>query len=148
MLEAVLRNMNNWFDRNPVTGRFHHAESGELSIVGGSLAGADGWLQDGQWFRILGSAMNDGLHRHPADDLTDETFDGCAYALAVPAEVVQLAERVAAWEESNGDASRGVYASESFGGYSYSLKGDSVAESGSQGWQKAFAGELGRWRKL
>lgn len=147
MLEAVLRSLNNWFDRDG-SGRFFHVESGELSVKGGSLLGAGEWLADGQWYRILGSRHNDGLHRHPAADLLDEEFEGCAYELRIPPAVVELAERVAAWEEANGDASRGVYASESFGGYSYSLKGDGAADSGSQGWKRAFADELRGWRKL
>lgn len=146
MLEAVLNSLNNWFDRD-ARGRFFHAESGELSVEGGSLLGADGWLADGQWFRILGSAFNDGLHRHPANDLVDEEFCGCAYALHVPPAVVELSERAAAWEEANGEASRGVYASESFGGYSYSLKGGSSREGGPAGWRTAFADELRGWRK-
>lgn len=146
MLEAVLTSLNNWFDRD-AGGRFHHVERGELSIEGGSLLGAGEWLRDGQWFRILGSAFNDGLHRHPATDLADEAFKGAAYALCVPPAVVELSERIAAWEEANGDASRGVYASESFGGYSYTLKGGSAAESGPAGWRAAFADELRGWRK-
>lgn len=147
MLEAVLMSLNNWFDRDGL-GRFHHIERGELSVEGGSLLGAGGWLKPGQWFRIEGSAFNDGLHRHPAADLADETFEGAAYALHVPPAVVELSERVAAWEEANGEASRGVYASESFGGYSYSLKGETAASSGSASWKTAFADELRGWRKL
>ena len=143
MLAALLGRLNNWFDRNPATGRFHHVESGELRIEGGALAGAGEWLAEGQWFRILGSRFNDGIHQHPAHDLKDEVFEGCAYALAVPDEVVALAERIAAWEEANGDAARGPFQSESFGGYSYSLgDGERV------GWEKAFAPELRRWKRL
>lgn len=148
MLEAVLGKLHNWFDRD-ANGRFLHVESGELSVEGGSLVGADGWLQEGQYFRILGSVFNDGLHRHPACDLRDESFEGCAYALAVPTEVVDLAQRIGEWEAKNGDASRGPYQSESFGGYSYSLRdGGGGSSPASGGWERAFAPELRRWRKL
>lgn len=147
MLEAVLTSLNNWFDRDRL-GRFHHVESGELSVEGGSLLGAGEWLKEGQYFRILGSTFNDGLHRHPATDLTDEDFYGCAYALEIPPAVIDLSERVAVWEEANGEASRGVYASESFGGYSYSLKGETASSSGSAGWKAAFKDELRGWRKV
>lgn len=148
MLAAVLGKLHNWFDRD-ADGRFLHVESGELSVEGGSLVGADGWLQEGQYFRILGSVFNDGLHRHLALDLRDEVFEGCAYALAVPAEVVDLAERIAEWEAKNGDAARGPYQSESFGGYSYSLRdGGGGSSPASGGWERAFASELRRWRKL
>ena len=147
MLEAVLGKLNNWFDRD-VNGRFLHVESGELSVEGGSLVGAGEWLQDGQYFRILGSVFNDGLHQHPAIDLRDEVFEGCAYALAVPAEVVGLAERIGEWEAKNGEAARGSYQSESFGGYSYSLKDGGGGSASTGGWERAFAAELRRWRKL
>lgn len=148
MLAAVLGKLHNWFDRD-ANGRFLHVESGELSVEGGSLVGAGDWLQEGQHFRILGSVFNDGLHQHPACDLRDESFEGCAYALAVPTEVVDLAQRIGEWEAKNGDAARGPYQSESFGGYSYSLKDGGAGGSASAGgWARAFATELRRWRKL
>lgn len=148
MLAAVLGKLHNWFDRD-ADGRFLHVESGELSVEGGSLVGAENWLQDGQFFRILGSVFNDGLHQHPALDLRDEVFEGCAYALAVPTEVVDLAQRIGEWEAKNGDTSRGPYQSESFGGYSYSLRdGGGGSSPASGGWERAFAPELRRWRKL
>lgn len=143
MLAALLGQLNNFFDRNPVTGRFHHVEGGELVVEGGELVGAGDWLMPGQWFRILGSRLNDGIHQHPARDLADEAFEGCAYALAVPDEVVELAGRIEAWEAEHGDASRSPFQSESFGGYSYD-RGD----DGDGGWQRAFAPELRRWRRL
>lgn len=146
MLAAVLAYMNNWFDRDGR--RYWHVESGELSIEGGSLSGAGEWLADGQWFRIEGSRLNDGLHQHPCYDLHDEVFEGRAYELRIPAAVVELAERIGEWEQANGEASRGLYASESFGGYSYTLKDAGAADGGSGGWQQAFAGDLKRWRKL
>lgn len=146
MLEAVLMHMDNWFDRDGR--RYWHVESGELSIEGGSLLGAGGWLAEGQYFRIEGSRLNDGLHQHPADDLHDEVFEGRAYELRIPAAVVELAERIGEWEQANGEASRGLYASESFGGYSYTLKGQNEASGAVTGWQQAFAGDLKRWRKL
>lgn len=48
--------------------------------------------------------FNDGLHQYPAADLTDETFTGTVWVLAVPKAVVLLAEDIAAWEEKNGEA--------------------------------------------
>ena len=116
MLEAVLRALNNWFECDVLRGEF--------SIEGGAIALPEGFLMDGQRFRIVGSVFNDGLHEWPATDLADEVF---------------------AWEQANGDAARSPMQSESFGGYSYS-KGGSSSEYPS--WRDAFRGELGRWRKL
>lgn len=145
MLEAVLMHMNNWFDRDGR--RYWHVESGELSIEGGSLLGAGGWLAEGQYFRIEGSRLNDGLHQHPADDLHDEVFEGRAYELRIPAAVVELAERIGEWEQANGEASRGLYASQSVPTLSVTMREDIAAPNGLTGWQAAFAGELKRWKK-
>lgn len=145
MLEAVLRHINNWFDRDAY-GRFFHVESGVLFVSNGTLAGAGKWLEQNQYFRICGSKFNDGLHQHPATDLVTESFEGCAYALCVPPAVVELAEHIEQWETSNGDASHSPYKSESFGGYTYQLATDS--NGGAGGWQSAFARELRKWRKL
>lgn len=144
MLEAVLSRLNNWFDRDNL-GRFYHVESGALSIKDGALLGVDAWLKEGQYYRILGSVFNDGLHKQ-GDDLADEDFNGCAYALAVPKEVIALSERISEWQKENASAVQNPYTSESFGGYSYTLK------SGNNGaaltWKDAFENELRRWRKL
>lgn len=147
MLEAVLESLNNWFDRDGL-GRFHHVERGELSVEGGSLLGAGGWLKPGQWFRIEGSAFNDGLHRHPATDLADEAFEGAAYALHVPPAVVELSERVAEWEEANGEASRGVYVSQSVPTASVTMRDGMAASDGRSGWETVFSGEMRRFRKV
>lgn len=112
MLEQVLRYLNNWF---LVPDGVH---SGTFEIEGGSIALP--FLSVGQYFRIMGSVFNDGLHQHPANNLVDESFEGAIWALAVPNAVVALSEEMEAWQEKNGAASAGPYQSESFGGYSYS----------------------------
>ena len=62
MLEEILRHLNNWFLRERHEGAFT-VEKGGLALP---------FLQVGQYFRIVGSIFNDGLHRYPAEDLTDE----------------------------------------------------------------------------
>ena len=84
-----------------------------------------------------------------ADRLTDETFDGAIWALAVPKAVVELAEEIAAWQKQYGAAAASPYQSESFGGYSYTMAGgDSQAGAASRGWQRAFRSRLNQWRRL
>ena len=117
---------------------------GTFTISGGSISPSD-FLQDGQYYRIVGSVFNDGVHRHPAHDLTDETFDGAVWAMAVPPAVVELAAEIEEYNKSDaGKAS--PYTSESFGGYSYTKATD--ASGTPIGWQKAFASRLNKWRKL
>ena len=110
MLEQVVQHLNNWF---LVPDGIH---SGEFTVQDGGITLP--FLQTGQYFRVVGSVFNDGLHQYPAKDMTEETFDGAVWALAVPKSVISLADEIAAWDEKNGVP--GPYTSESFGGYSYS----------------------------
>lgn len=138
MLEQVLRHLNNWFLVEIREGTFT-VENGSITLP---------FLQTNQYFRICGSVFNDGLHQYPAADLTDETFTGTVWALAVPKTVVTLSEDIAAWQEKNGEAVASPYQSESFGGYSYT-KRSAGSDSGTlNGWQDAFHGRLNDWRKL
>lgn len=138
MLENVLRHLNNWF--------LVEIHEGTFTVENGSIALP--FLQTNQYFRICGSVFNDGLHQYPAVDLTDETFTGTVWVLAVPKAVVALAEDIAAWEEKNGESVASPYQSESFGGYSYT-KRSAGSDSGTlNGWQDAFKSRLNDWRKL
>ena len=117
---------------------------GTFTISGGSISPSD-FLQDGQYYRIVGSVFNDGVHRHPAHDLTDETFDGAVWAMNVPPAVVDLATEIEEYNKSDvGKPS--PYISENFGGYGYTKATD--ANGTPIGWQKAFASRLNKWRKL
>ena len=117
---------------------------GTFTISGGSISPSD-FLQDGQYYRIVGSVFNDGVHRHPAHDLTDETFDGAVWAMAVPPAVIDLATEIEEYNKSDvGKPS--PYISENFGGYGYTKATD---ENGlPAGWRSVFKNELRRWRKL
>ena len=117
---------------------------GTFTISDGSLSPSN-FLQDGQYYRIVGSVFNDGVHRHPAHDLTDETFDGAVWVMAVPPAVVELAAEIEEYNKS--DAGKpSPYISENFGGYGYTKATD--ANGTPIGWQKAFASRLNKWRKL
>ena len=139
MLEQVLMHLNNWF---LVPGGIYE---GTYTIEDGGIALP--FLANGQYFRIVGSVFNDGLHQYPASDLKAETFDGTVWALAVPQAVIDLATEIESWQTKNGDASVSPYQSESFGGYSYSKATDS-ANGGAMTWQTAFRSRLSAWRKL
>lgn len=136
MLEEILMHLNNWF---LVPDGVH---TGVYSIGDGGIALP--FLVEGQYFRIFGSVRNDGLHQYPASDLTTETFDGVIWALAVPKQVVILADEIKAWNEKQGGPS--AYTSESFGGYSYSKAAN--ADGVPLGWQDVFKTRLNRWRKI
>ena len=139
MLEQVLMNIRRWF---PVEGGVH---SGTFTIEGGGITLP--FLLTNQYFRIVGSVFNDGLHQYPAVDLTDETFTGSVWALAVPKAVIDLANEIQEWQDKNADALSSPYSSESFGGYSYS-KATNSATGGAETWQSHFGQQLSAWRKI
>ena len=117
---------------------------GTFTISGGSISPSD-FLQDGQYFRIVGSVFNDGVYRYPKHDLVDETFKGAVWAMAVPPAVIELLQKIQEFEAATANAPT-AYTSESFGGYSYTKATD---ENGLPvGWRSVFKKELSRWRKL
>ena len=117
---------------------------GKFEISGGSIAPLD-FLQDGQYFRIVGSVFNDGVYQYPATSLTDEVFEGAVWAMAVPPTLIALSAEIEEYNKSAGKPS--VYTSESYpNGYSYTRATD--ANGVPLSWQKAFASRLSKWRKL
>lgn len=137
MLTELLNEIKNYFIQSVYN-------INKLSISGGQLPPLD-FLQDGQYFRIIGSVFNDGVYQYPAFNLKDETFDGEIWALAVPPAVIALADEIKAYKES--DFSKlAPYTSESFGGYSYTRAVD--ADGLPVSWQKQFRSRLNKWRKI
>lgn len=137
MLEQVLGELHNWFVREVVEGDF--------TISGGQLLLPDGpALLDGQYLRVVGSVLNDGLHQWPVSDLADEEFHGEVWALAVPKEVQDLALLIDDWDQKNAP---GPYVSESFGGYSYT-RATNASTGQAATWRDVFRTQLNRWRKV
>ena len=141
MLAAVLAYLRNWFVRTRLRGNFA-VEGGVLELPDGVMAGTH--------VRVRGSMLNDGVWEWPAVGMRDEVFDGTVEVMAVPSELLSIVSEVEEWCAESLKASRGPYASESFGGYSYSLRSADGAQGGSGGptWQSTFARDLARWRKL
>ena len=139
MLTEICQEIRNWFD---VERKF-----GEFTIADGHIT-VDG-LQSGQYFRIVGSVFNDGVHSEN-DTLHDEVFDGAVWLMAVPPEILALEVEISDWETNYGSVVVKPFASESFGGYSYSM-GSRSGANGSMSvptWQSTFAKALNRWRKI
>ena len=138
MLEELLGELNNWFVRD--------IAEGDFSISDGVLSVPGGLLREGQYLRIVGSVFNDGLHQWPATGLADEEFHGAGWAVAVPREVQDLAEEIAAWASSEAGKA-GPYVSESFGGYSYT-KATNPSTGTAVQWQDVYRDRMNRWRKV
>lgn len=138
MLEQILGYIHNYFEREIVRGTFT-ISSGSINVT---------FLQEGQYFRIVGSVFNDGVHQYPASELTDEVFEGEVWAMAVPPAVIALQTEIEEWNNNNNGNS--PFVSESFGGYSYT-KGTSSRGNGAStplGWRDVFASRLDQWRKI
>jgi hypothetical protein len=136
-LADVLGYLRNWF----VCGM----TSGTFAIDGGELDAPELELQDGQYIRIVGSVFNDGLHVANDDTLTDETFTGTVYALAIPADILALVEDIEAYRDATETAGAPVVA-ESFDGYSYKLATNH--DGNILSWVDRFRSRLNRWRKI
>lgn len=119
---------------------------GKFTISGGSIAPLD-FLQEGQYFRIVGSVFNDGVYQYPATSLTDEVFEGAVWAMAVPPTLIALAAEIKQWCEKNKDISNSPFASESYpNGYSYTVA--TGADGSAVKWQNVFNKQIAQWRKL
>lgn len=137
MLSEILAHLHNYFVVS--------THDGVFEIIGNSIMPLD-FLQKGQYFRIVGSIFNDGVYRYDDDlKLTDEAFTGKIEALAIPHDLLKLADEITAYMASD-DAKPTAFTSESFGGYSYSKATDSSGAAAS--WQTIFAARLRRWRKI
>lgn len=108
------------------------------------------FMKNGQYFRITGSDVNDGVHQYPAWNLSDEVFYGTIWPMRVPRMFLKLVDEIEAWQEKYGAAAVSPYSSESFGGYSYTLaQGYANAGGGMLNtWQAIFGTRLNQWRKL
>lgn len=146
MLTQICQYLRNWFDRDRFIGGFR--------IQGGELSFADGKpvpLVSGQYFRVIGSLFNDGVHQCGMFDLKDEDFVGAVWSMAVPPPILVLADSITSWIQANQSALDSPYSSESFGGYSYTLRSGYDASKGNSGpvtWQTQFASALAPWRKI
>ena len=146
MLTELCKELNNWFDTERLFGDF--------DIVDGKLTSEEfiSKVKEGQYIRIAGSTFNDGVYKYdPELELTDESFHGAVWLMAVPPKVLELADDISEWQTKYGgvdSANMSPYTSESFGGYSYS-KGAGSSESETGGtWQGVFKSRLNQYRKV
>lgn len=150
MLQQVCEYIHNYFIKNAKVGNFEIDDNGMIS--------PSDFLKEGQRFWITNSDLNDGVYTYHASGITDdddsdvaglraESFAGTVCALAVPPAVIALAQEIQSWVDNNSEAITSPYQSESFNGYSYTLK--SGSEGGSAlGWQDIFKSQLNRWRRV
>ena len=137
-IEEICAECNNYFSRE------EQRHIGTFKIQDGNLTPSD-FLKAGQYFRIVGSALNDGVYQVPTSDLVDEEFDGAVWAMNVPKAVVELAKEVETYMSGEG-GKISPFISESFGGYSYTKATNSKGVLAS--WQDVFSSRLNKWRRI
>lgn len=143
LLDEICDHIHNYFVMDIHTGNFT-ISNGQIDCD---------FLQNNQYFRIVGSTFNDCVYKYPASDLVDEEFSGAVWAMGVPPSLIALLSEIQAWIEQYGGSDSTLtspFTSESFNNYSYS-KASGTNADGSYApisWQNIFAKRLDRWRKL
>lgn len=142
MIGEVCAEIRNYFVRHP-----DDIHSGTFTVTNGHIESLP-FLQDGQYFRIVGSVFCDGVYKYNTDSLPgNETFTGTIWAMRVPKSFEDLCDEIETWCTNNVDALNSPYQSESFGGYSYS-KGRSGESGGGYSWKDHFAAKLNPYRRV
>ena len=134
MLEQILAYLHTDFAKQTLPEQVWTIADGTMDVPG---------ALSGQYIRIVGSVLNDGVYQYPLTGLTDETFTGTVQLLAIPKTVIALVDEMETWSKKNQPT---AFTSESFGGYSYSkaTNADGVAAS----WQDVFRARLAPYRKM
>jgi len=159
MMTSLCREVRNYFiraDSDKISGTFSVSEGALALSSSDAVVSGDFSLADGQYYRIVGSLYNDGVWQMSdtfPKKLRDEQFTGQIWLMAPPRDFCDLADEVAQWIDKYGDAALSPYASESFGGYSYTLRGtsrrnESARDSEDGSWQTAFKRRLSPYRRM
>ena len=148
MLSQLCGYLRNWFEMERYLGRFKIAGG----VISPLFSVAEYFLLDGQYIRIVGSILNDGIYQYhagqPIEGLRDEEFDGAVWSLAIPADVVALDKEIEDWRTANEKAAGGLFSSENLSAGSYSYSKTSGAAMADLTWQRVFAPKLDQWRKI
>ena len=150
MLTQICQYLRNWFDYDAAHNRLN-SWSGTFTISDGEIINADVELLENQYCRIIGSILNDGVHIYPFEDLQDETFTGTIQSMAIPQALINIIDEASAEYANIKTQIESPYQSESFGGYSYTLKAGSDASGGGGelGYiLQHYAAQLAPWRKI
>ena len=145
MLNEICEHLHNWFDTR--NGIYIDRTIDTFTISDGVISPFPSSLIGGQYIRIVGSLLNDGIYKLPADfiinELEDETFAGAIFGLAIPKDLVTLDSEITAHVAANPAT---AYTSESFGGWSGTRA--TSASGAALSWQSVYGARLNRWRKI
>lgn len=137
MTGAVMAQIRNYFEGDPVEGMIHIDNEGMLHLPEN--------LQACLYVAIRGSSMHDGVWRVSGDhifvdgqtpELPAERFVGTVWPLHPPQAFINLCNEVAEFATEQGLS---PVVSESFGGYSHTL---ATGQSGPLTWQERYASRM------
>lgn len=156
-LTELCAELNNWFTlkEDIILGDF----AVENNTIDLSALVEDGHLQSGQYFRIIGSRMqNDGVYQYTDGftGLNDEmSFSGAVWCMRIPKGLLDLLDKINEWIENYDDIARKPFRLESYQGvYSYEKASGLQSAYGNKSadvmitWQTVFASDLNKWRKV
>lgn len=132
-------------------GSYKH--SGTFEISGHAIAPLD-FLVENQYFRIVGSSVNDGVYCNNAESLailTDEAFTGEIWEMSVPRAFISLCTDITAWRAINeavDSNNMSPFTSESFGGYSYTKSGSNTDSGSNASWHTQYNRQLSAWTRI
>ena len=151
MLQEVLETIHNFFVPRSAVQRTYTIQNDTIT--------PDFGAEEGDRFLVCMSRRNDGVYTWHADGirndddteeagLRDETFAGTIRVCSVPPALLALSGEISQWVETYGDQLKSPMQSESFNGYSYSLKtGGGNGGSGQLSWRDVFGSRLDQWRR-
>ena len=117
MLNEICEHLNNFFDTRD--GEYINRSAGTFVISNGVISPLSSSLIAGQYIRIVGSLLNDGIYLLPSNltisSLVNETFTGAVFGLAIPKDLATLDSEITAYVAANPASG---YVSESLGGWS------------------------------
>jgi len=156
-LAMVCAEIKNWFYLYDDEGK-PIFQKGDYSIGGEHISPVEIMLLPGQYIRIIGSVLNDGVYLIPEDGgagsysyllegSRNEEFKGYLIPMAVPLDFIVLVDEIKTYQDKSAqDQNSGAVTSESFSGYSYTkattLSGAAVS------WREVFSSRLGVYRKM
>jgi hypothetical protein len=145
MLNEICEHLHNFFDARD--GEYIDRTAGTFAISDGLISPLSSSMIAGQYIRIVGSLLNDGIYLLPSNftisTLVNETFTGAIFGLAIPRDLVTLDSEITAWVAANPASG---YVSESFGGWSGTKA--TGANGAALSWKSVYAARLNRWRKI
>lgn len=156
-LTELCEELNNWFTQKEdmIIGDF----TVENQTIDLSALVESGHLQSGQYFRIIGSRMqNDGVYQWTENftGLNDESaFSGAVWCMKIPKGLLDLMDSINDWIDNYEDIARKPFRTENYQDvYSYEKAAGLQSAYGNKSadimitWQNVFTSDLNKWRKV